>query len=82
MTDMVQKEDKKKYVAIIILLFIYLSLPVFSMALIILLIYTLYQWVAIYPFITARRLIINILLTLVLISLTYGFRLLILWLRD
>jgi hypothetical protein len=75
------REDWKKYLALIILLFIYLILPVLSISLIILFIYTGYRWTMVQS-LSLYGIIINVFLTILVFLLAYGLRLLILWLRE
>ncbi|MBQ04711.1 hypothetical protein CL673_08440 [Candidatus Bathyarchaeota archaeon] len=77
-----QTDSARKYLAIIILLFTYLILPILSMLLIIFFFYVMHQWISMFPSINLNDVVINLFLTILLFSFLYLFRKLILWLRD
>jgi hypothetical protein len=76
------KENYKKYLAIIILLFIYLMLPVLSISLVYLIIYTTYRWITLTRPILLVELYLNIFFSIVFILIAYVLRRLIIWLRE
>ncbi len=79
---MLMKEDIKKSLALMVLLLIYLFLPIFLMSLIGLLGYTLYRWLSVFQAFAVWKIINNVLLTFLLLLLSYTFRLLIIWIRE
>ena len=76
------RENYKKYLAIMILLFIYLFLPILSIIVIYLLIYVGYLWLKIKNPLILSELIMNILLTILTITFTYILMRLIKWIRE